>query len=74
MNFVVTIDLKENIVLNTEIHPTAEELIRLVSNEPSKLDKLLEQLLPHFRHYAEDNFGCLIEFHTLYMIEGHTSL
>ena len=74
MNFVVTIDLKEKIVLNTEIYPTAEELIRLVSDKPSKLDKQLEQLLPCFRHYVEDNFGCLIEFQTLYTIECHISL
>ena len=48
MNFAVTIDLKEKIVLNTKLYPTAEELKRLASDEPSKLDKLLEQLLPHF--------------------------
>ena len=47
--------------------------MRLVSDEPFKLDRQLEQLLLRFKRYTEDNFGCLIEFHTLCTIEGHTS-
>ena len=42
--------------------------------EPFLIDVTLEQALPQIRRYAEDNFGCNIEIHTLCTIEGHTSV
>ena len=59
-----------------EVYPyqTVKELLELVRDEPFQVDTKLEELLPRFKWYADDNFGCQIEFHTLCTIEGHTSI
>ena len=67
-------DLNEDILLETDISPTADELLALVCEQPFLIDVTLEQTLPLIKRYAEDNFGCNIEIHTLCTIEGHTSV
>ena len=54
--------------------PNGERLLESVCDEPFLFDTKLEELLPRFKRYADDSFGCQIEFHTICTIEGHTSL
>ena len=76
MSSVITVDLTEIITGNPEVYPCpmVKELLESVCDEPFLFDTNLEELLPRFKRYADDNFGCQIEFHTLCTIEGHTSL
>ena len=74
MDIGLTIDVKEEISLKTDLSPTVEELCASVCKNPDQIDHTLEQLLPQLRRYAENNFGCNIELSTLFMIEGHTSV
>ena len=76
MNSVINVDLTEIIIVNPEVYPypMAKELLESVCDEPFLVDTKLEELLPRFKWYADDNFGCQIEFHTLCTIEGHTSI
>ena len=76
MNLVITVDLTEIITMNPEVYPcpTVKELLESFCDEPFLFDTKLEELLPRFKWYADDNFGCQIEFHTLCTIKGHTSL
>ena len=62
--------------MNPEVYPcpTTKELLESVCDEPFPVDTKLEELLPRFKWYADDNFGCQIEFHTLCTIEVHTSI
>ena len=74
MNSIIAVDLNEDILLETDISPTADELLALVCEQPFLIDVTLEQTLPQIKRYAEDNFGCNIDIHTLCTIEGHTSV
>ena len=76
MNSVINVDLTEIITVNPEVYPylTVKELLESVCGEPFLIDTKLEELLPMFKQYTDDNFGCQIEFHTLCTIEGHTSI
>ena len=76
MNSVINVDLTEDIMVDPAVHPypTAEELLKLVCDEPFLIDTKVEELLPKCKQYAEDNFDCQIKFHTLSTIEGHTSM
>ena len=72
MNSIMTVDLHEDILLETDIYPTADELLALVCEQPFLIDVTLKQILPQIKRYAEDNFGCNIDINTLCTIEGHT--
>ena len=76
MNSVINVDLTEIITMNPEVYPCpmAKKLLESVGDEPFLLDTKLKELLPRFKQYANDNFGCQMEFHTLCTIEGHTSI
>ena len=74
MNTSLSIDINEEIRINTDLYPTAEELCASVCENPDKIDHTLEQLLPQLRRYTENNFGCHIELSTFITIEGHTSV
>ena len=76
MNSVINVDLQEIITVNPEVYlcPTVKELLESVYDEPFLFDTKLEELFPRFKWYADDNFRCQIEFHTLCTIEGHTSI
>ena len=76
MNSVINVDLTEIITVNPEVYPylTVKELLESVCGEPFLIDTKLKELLPMFKQYTDDNFGCQIEFHTLCTIEGHTSI
>ena len=76
MNSVINVDLTEIITVNPEVYPypMAKELLESVCDEPFLVDTKLEELLPRLKQYADDNFGCQIEFHTSCTIEGHTSI
>ena len=76
MNSVIDVDLTEIITVNPEVYPypAVKELLKSVCDELFLVDTKLEELLPRFKQYADDNFGCQIEFHTLCTIEGHTSI
>ena len=74
MNSIIVVDLNEDILLETDISPTADELLALVCEQPFLIDVILEQTLPQIKRYAEDNFGCNVDIHTLCTIEGHTSV
>ena len=76
MNSVINVDLAEDITVGPAVlpYPTAEELLKLVCDEPFLIDTKVKELLPKCKQYAEDNFGCQIKFHTLSTIEGHTSM
>ena len=67
-------DLNEDVLLETDISPTADELLALVCERPFLIDVTLKQTLPKIKRYAEDNFGCNIDINTLCTIEGHTSV
>ena len=76
MNSVINVDLTEIITVNPEVYPypTVEELLESVCDEPFLVYTKLEEILLGFKWYADDNFGCQIEFNTLCTIEGHTSI
>ena len=76
MNSVINVDLTEDITVDPAVHPypIAEELLKLVCDEPFLIDTKVEELLSKCKWYAEDNFGCQIKFHTLSTIEEHTSM
>ena len=72
MNSIIAVDLNEDILLETDISPTADELLALVCEQPFLIDVILEQTLPQIKRYAEDNFGCNIDIHTHCTIEGQS--
>ena len=74
MNSVISVDLSEIITIDTDLSPTAEELLELVIEQPILINVSLEHSLLRLRRYAEDNFGCAIELNALCTIEGHTSV
>ena len=74
MNSIIPVDLNEDILLETDISPTADELLALVCEQPFLIDVTLERTLPPIKRYAEDNFGCNIDINTLCTVEGHTSV
>ena len=74
MNSIIAVDLNEDILLETDISPTADELLALVCEQPFLIDVTLKRTLPRIKRYAEDNFGCNIDINTLCTIEGHTSV
>ena len=74
MNSIIAVDPNEDISLQTDISPTADELLALVCEQPFLIDATLKQTLPQIKRYAEDNFGCNIDINTLCTIEGHTSV
>ena len=74
MNSVISVDVNEVIPLETDFSTTTEELLALVCEQPFLIDVILEQTLPRIKRFAEDNFGCNIDIHTLCTIEGHTSV
>ena len=45
MNSIIVVDLNEDILLETDISPTAE-LLALVCEQPFLIDVILEQTLP----------------------------
>ena len=71
---MISVDLSEVITIDTDLSPTAEELLDLVSDQPFLIDVSLEHSLPQLRRYAKNNFGCAIELNILCTIEGHTSV
>ena len=74
MNPIIPVGLNEDILSETDISPSADELLALVCEQPFLIDVTLEQTLPRIKKYAEDNFGCDIDINTLCTIEGHTSV
>ena len=74
MNSIIAVDLNEDILLETDISPTADELLALLCDRPFLIDVTLKQTLSKIKRYAEDNFGCNIDINTLCTIEGHTSV
>ena len=74
MNSRITVDLHEDILLETDIYPNVDELLALVCEQPFLIDLTLKQILPQIKRYAEDNFGCNLDINTLCTIEGHTSV
>ena len=74
MNSIIAVDLNEDILLETDISPTADELLALVCEQPFLINVTLKGTLPQIKRYAEDNFGCNIDINTLCTIEGHTSV
>ena len=74
MNSCISVDLHEDIVIETDICPTAGELLQAVCAYPFLIDVIIKQILPKLQKYAEDNFGCKLEKDTLCTIEGHTSV
>ena len=74
MNSRITVDLQEDILLETDIYPTTEELLAMVCEQPFFIDLTLKQILPQIKKYTEDNFGCNLDVNTLCTIEGHTSV
>ena len=67
-------DLHEDILLKTDIYPSADELLALVCEQPFLIDLTVQQILPQIKRYAEDYFDCKLEVNTLCTIEGHTSI
>ena len=46
MNSIVAVDLNEGILLETDISPTANELLALVCEQPFLIDVTLKRTLP----------------------------
>ena len=74
MNSIIAVDFNEDILLETDLYPTADELLTLVCEQPFLIDVTLKRTLPEIKRYAEDNFGCNIDINTLCTVEGHTSV
>ena len=45
MNSIIAVDLNEDILLETDIFPTADELLALVCEQPFLIDVTLKQTL-----------------------------
>ena len=61
MNSIIAVDLNKDILLETDISPTADKLLALVCEQPFLINVTLKQTLPRIKRYAEDNFGCNID-------------
>ena len=73
MNSRITVDLHEDILLETDNYPSADELLALVCEQPFLIDLTVQQILPQIKKYAEDYFDCTLDLSTLCTI-GHTSI
>ena len=74
MNSHISVDLHEDVVIETDTCPTAGELLAAVCEYPFLIDVIIEQTLPKLQKYAEDSFGCELKIDTLCTIEGYTSV
>ena len=74
MNSCISVDLHEDIVVETDTCPTAGELLAALCEYPFLIDVIIEQTLPQLQKYADDNFGCELKIDTLCTIEGYTSV
>ena len=74
MNSRITVDLHEDILLETDNYPSTAELLALVCEQPFLIDLTVQQILPQIKKYAEDYFDCTLDVNTLCTIEGHTSI
>ena len=72
MNSRITVDLHENILLETDNYPFAVKVIALVCKQPFLIDLTVQQILPQIKKYAKDYFDCTLDLNTLCTIEGHT--
>ena len=72
MNSRITVDLHEDILLETDNYPSADELLALVCEQPFLIDLTVQQTLPQIKKCAEDYFDCTLDLNTLCTIEGHT--
>ena len=72
MNSRKTVDLHENTLLETDNHPSTDELLALVCEQPFLINLTVQQILPQIKKYAEDYFDCTLDINTLCTIEGHT--
>ena len=74
MNSRITVDLHEDILLETDNYPSADELLALVCEQPFLIDLTVQQILPQIKKYAKGYFDCTLDLNTLCTIEGHTSI
>ena len=74
MNSRITVDLHEDILLETDNYPSADELLAMVCEQPFLINLTVQQILPQIKKYAEDYFHCTLDVNTLCTIEGHTSI
>ena len=74
MNSRITVDLHEDILLETDNYPSTAELLALVCEQPFLINLTVQQILPQIKKYAEDYFDCTLDVNTLCTIEGHTSI
>ena len=74
MNSMISVDLNEIISIDTDLSPTAKELLELVNKQPFLINMSLKHSLQQLHRYVEDNFGCTLEVNALCTIEGHTSV
>ena len=74
MNSRINVDLDENILLETDIYPSADELLALVCEQPFLIDLAVQQILPQIKKYAEDYFDCTLDINALCTTEGHTPI
>ena len=74
MNSRITVDLHEDILLETDNYPSTAELLALVCEQCFLIDLTVQQILPQIKKYAEDYFDCTLDVNTLCTIEGHTSI
>ena len=49
MNSRITVDLHENILLETDNYPSTDELIALVCEQPFLIDLNIQQILPQIK-------------------------
>ena len=59
-------DLHEDILLETDIYPSTDELLALVCEQPFLINLTVQQILPQIKRYAKDCFDCKLEVNTLY--------
>ena len=49
MNSRITVDLHENILLETDNYPSTDELVALVCEQPFLIDLTVQQILPQIK-------------------------
>ena len=74
MNSRIPVDLQENIVIATDIYPTADKLLAAVCDYPFLINIIVEQTLPKLQKYTEENYKCELKIDTLCIIKGHASI
>ena len=53
---------------------SVEDLEKMVAEDPTELQRLLQEIHPKYAQYALEYFGCVVKTNSFATIEGHLSV